>query len=265
MNIVSQKRMLSIHNEHEFLLKLEKAGLNNNLAQLVVESKNNYLANKVVNLIQRCGSEASMSQKLAREIMGKNFLGIEEATQHFGINFSKKQLAQLAEVSFTEAVLRECKDDYILVAGYPLSIMQIREKVDRNLFEDHEEAWYNNVPFAKWKKVNLRWYLIRKDNLPGSRGKTLWDHKLLLGEHDQIPRACDVVYATMLYYLVTGERLLGNLFVRCSDKRIIDSLSIVVGGFTKSGFRVDQASKGSGIVEAPDLRDLIVGIVTEWK
>mgnify|MGYP001611196553 FL=1 len=45
-------RTLSVHKEHEVLLKLETAGLTDELAQRVIDSKGNDLAIKVVRLIQ---------------------------------------------------------------------------------------------------------------------------------------------------------------------------------------------------------------------
>lgn len=57
--------------------------LRNRLARRVVDSKGNDLA-KVVGLIQ--SYRLTTSQKCAREIMGKNFFGIEEAIKHFGVN-----------------------------------------------------------------------------------------------------------------------------------------------------------------------------------
>ena len=56
-------RTLSVHKEHEVLLKLEAAGLCDELAQKVVDSKDNDLAKKVVRLIQNGGFEPSTSQK----------------------------------------------------------------------------------------------------------------------------------------------------------------------------------------------------------
>ena len=65
----------------------------------------------------------------AREIMGKNFFGIEEAVQDFGVHPSETQLAALAQVPFTEEVLQSHKDTHILVAVFPLSILDIRGKL----------------------------------------------------------------------------------------------------------------------------------------
>mgnify|MGYP001599690501 FL=1 len=48
-NIVSQ---ISVHQEHEFLAKLEAAGLTGPLAQKVIESRGNVLAKEIVGLIR---------------------------------------------------------------------------------------------------------------------------------------------------------------------------------------------------------------------
>ena len=106
-NMVS--RTLSVHQEHEMLLKLETAGLTDELAQRIIDSKGNDLAMKVVRLISNGGFEATTSQKRAREIMGRNYFGIEEAIRHFRVNPSRQQLAALAEVPFTEATLEELR------------------------------------------------------------------------------------------------------------------------------------------------------------
>ncbi len=59
---------------------------------------------KVLVLIQ--SGMPTTSQKCAREIMGKNFFGIDEAIKHFGINPTPQQLAALSEIPFSKAELR---------------------------------------------------------------------------------------------------------------------------------------------------------------
>lgn len=52
--IVSQgRRTLSVHKEHEFLAKLEAAGLGDKEAQAVIQSKGNKMAGRIVTLIQK--------------------------------------------------------------------------------------------------------------------------------------------------------------------------------------------------------------------
>ena len=46
-----KNRKLSVHVEHELLLKLESAGLNDDLAQKIIESKGNKIAKQIVGII----------------------------------------------------------------------------------------------------------------------------------------------------------------------------------------------------------------------
>lgn len=54
MESIVSRRILSVHKEHEFLLKLEAAGLGDSEAQAVIASKDNNLAERVINLIREC-------------------------------------------------------------------------------------------------------------------------------------------------------------------------------------------------------------------
>ena len=47
-SIFRKKRTLPLHREHEVLLKLEKAGLDENLSQKIIESKENKLAKLMI-------------------------------------------------------------------------------------------------------------------------------------------------------------------------------------------------------------------------
>ena len=231
-------RTLSVHKEHEVLLKLESAGLCDALAQKVIDSKDNDLAKKVVRLIQNGGFEPSTSQKRAREIMGKNFFGVEEAIKHFGANPSKQQIAYLAEVPFSESLLEACKNTHVLVAVFPLSILDIRSKVDRKLFYSHEDTWYNKQAFAK-EKGEIGWQLVRKTPVENSTNKTRNEQQALLGKNDETPKAQVVVYMIIGHYLTTGERLFGNNCIRCSDLGS-DGDRVYVGYFDADGLYVSN-------------------------
>lgn len=249
-NIVSRK--LSVHKEHEVLLKLEAAGFGDTEAQTIIESQGNELAVKVVAYIRRGGYEATTSQKVAREIMGENFLGIEEASQHFGVKFGK-ELARFDEIPFPEAVLEECKDTHILFAGFPLTILAVRSKVLRDLFWQHKYAWYNKQAFAKKEKVGLRWYLIRKDIVPESTSKTYQEQLAMLSEDEEVPKACEVVYMTILYFLATGTRLFGSIYARCQDE-------------SASGYRVSVGRfDGLVVYDWYDAAYHSIGVVASWK
>jgi len=252
-NMVSptDERTISVHNEHEFLLKLEKAELTNELAQKVVDSKDNDLAIKVVRLIQNSGFEPTTSQKRAREIMGKSFFGIEEAIKHFGVNPTRQQLAALSEIPFSEAVLEELKNTHVLVAVFPLSILEIRGKVDSKLFYD--QSWYNKESFAK-ERGEVNWQLVRKTPVDNSTSKNWTEQQSLLGKDDKVPTAQVMVYTIIGQYLATGERLFEHIYVRISSVDS-DGRRVFVGYFDSEGLRVvdywgDGCSGGLGVSSA---------------
>lgn len=231
-------RELPVRQEHELLEKLEDAGLGTQEAQAIIESKDNMLARKVVAYIQRGGYDPSTNQKRAKEIMGENYLGPEDAMKHFGVSFTDKELVQLREIPFTEAELEACKKTHILFAGYPLSILDIRNKA-KHLF--YNQGWYDNQAFAKNEKVNLQWYLIRKDEVPSSTSKTWQQQQSLLTDNETTPRASEVIYMVMLYCLVIGKRLFGNMYVRCSDLGS-GGRRVYVGYFDSGGLYVFSGS-----------------------
>jgi len=235
-------RTLSVHKEHEFLLKVEAAGLTDELAQRVIDSKGNNLATKVVKLIQNGGFEPTTSQKRAREIMGENIFGIEEAIKHFGVNPTRQQLAALSEIPFSEAVLEQSKDTHVLVAVFPLSILEIRGKTEHIKLPNgqpllYDQSWYNNESFAK-ERGEVSWQLVRKTEVANSICKNWQEQQLLLGKDDEVPNAQVVVYTIIGHYLATDERLFEHIYVRTSCVGS-NGGRVFVGDFDSRGLDVD--------------------------
>jgi hypothetical protein len=220
---------------HELLNKLEAAGLISNLAQRVIASKDNDLAKKVVRLIANGGFEPSDSQKRASEIMGRNFFGVEEAILHFGVNPSKQQLAYLAEVSWSEEVLATCKDTHVLIAVFPMSILDIRGKATDKFYT---QDWYNKQVFAKYKG-DVGWQLVRKTPIDNSTSKTWSEQQALLSQDEETPSAQVMVYTIIGHFLATGERLFESVYVSTSSLDL-DVYRVIVGVFDSCGLNVDR-------------------------
>ena len=202
-----------------------------------------FVAN-IARLMVNGGYEPSTSQKLAREIMGKNFFGIEEAIKHFGVNATKQQLAYLAEVPFSEEVLKSCKDTHVLVAVFPLSILDIRgitrKLENQTLF--YSQDWYDKQAFAK-DKGEVGWQLVRKEPIANSTSKTWNNQQALLSKDEETPTARIVVYTIVGHFLATGERLFEKICVRCVD---IDSDGYRVNvGFDSDGLLVSYWNDGN--------------------
>lgn len=196
-----------------------------------------FVAN-IARLMVNGGYEPSTSQKLAREIMGKNFFGIEEAIKHFGVNATKQQVAALAEVPFSEEVLRASKDTHVLVAVFPLSILDIRgitrKLENQTLF--YKQDWYDKQAVAK-DKGEVGWQLVRKEPIANSTSKTWNEQQVLLSKDEETPTARIVVYTVVGHFLATGERLFEKIYVRCVDLDS-DGRRVVVGYFVAEGLYV---------------------------
>ena len=203
---------------------------------LTLIRKNGSVRRRIADLIKSGGYQPTTSQKLAREIMGKNFFGVEEAVQHLGVKPTKAQLSALVEVLYTEAELREVKSTHVLVAVFPLSILDIRGKLKRELFYRHEDAWYNNQEFAK-DKGEVGWYPVRKTSVPNSTSKTWSEQQALLAQNEETPKAQEMVCTIIGHFLATGERLFENVWVRCSDLAS-DGDHVCVGDFVRGGLSV---------------------------
>lgn len=233
---------------------MEEAGLPYDAFQWVIDDPDT--RSRLVSFwCSRC-CEATIFQSHARSIMGSNFFGVEEAIRHFGVNPSRQQFSALAEVPFTEAVLNEHKNTHILVAVFPMSILDIRGKVAHNaqtLF--YSQDWYDNERFAK-EKGQVGWELVRKTPVPGSTSKTWDEQRALLVKDEAIPTAQVMVYTIIGYFLVTGERLFDNVYVRCSNLDS-DGNRLDVGNFDANGLNVNH--------DWDDYRHDIFGLASSWS
>jgi hypothetical protein len=168
----------------------------------------------MVELIQ--GGVPTTSQKHAREIMGKNFFGLEEAVKYFGVNPTPQQLIALSEIPFSETVLKQSKGTHILVAVFPLSILEIRDKVERKLFYNHEIAWYNDQPFAK-EHGDVSWQLVRKVPMDSLIPKDYQEQQALFNKDDDAPTAQTMVYTIIGHFLAIGEWLIKQKYTHTSS------------------------------------------------
>ncbi len=180
--------------------------------------------------------EPSTVFEAAVQIMGANNVhGPDQIMKHFGVRYMKEQLLQLADTFPSEGTLLACKDTHILVAGYPLTALKIRERMKKNFYR---QDWYNNEDFARKTKVRLRWLLLRKGEVPNSRSKTYNQQLALLGPGESNSIFCEVVYGMNIHFAETGERLHETHYVRCQDVSS-GGYRVYVGSFDGVGLLVD--------------------------
>jgi hypothetical protein len=196
------------------------------------------------------------TEDVARAVLGgSNVHGVEDVQRHFGYQYTPEQRAALAQVPFSEKLLKACAGTHLLVAGAPLSLLDVRDR-HPSLFWAQKPAWYDREAEADWARlaVEPRWHLLRKQPPPDSLRKAYGEQCALLSSDEQVPRANEVVYSTILHSLAAGECLFKGVWVRCAER---DSYGcrVIVGGFAAGGLHVsslwgDEQVGGLGLVSA---------------
>lgn len=211
---------------------VDELALDGQAVQRVIERGDRFKAG-IQRLLARL-SATPLAHDRAKAIMGKNFFGVEDAVKHFAVKPTDDQLAALATIPFSEETLKECKNTHVLVAVFPISILAIRGIAPRKVF--YGQDWYDREQFAT-QASTVGWKLVRKTPVEDSTSKTWEDQQRLLHKNEETPSAQVVIYTMVGHFLATGERLFGNIYVRCSD---LDSLGyrVGVGGFEEDGLVV---------------------------
>ena len=180
------------------------------------------LAKKVAEIL------TSVTVDYAREIMGKNFFGVLDAARYFGVMPAERHFEPFSKIPFSEATLRECKNSHILIAVFPLSILDIRDKTQgQNLFfeinwtENYKEAFARN-------KSGFCWQLIQKT--PQLRP---------FMENEEVPSVRVIVYTILGYYLATGKHLFEDSYVAGSEGGLADGYSDFGVGYFDSDNSID--------------------------
>jgi len=212
---------------HEAVVTGRKAGAGREFWAQIAHDRT--LFEKVVTFV-RSVDFVGTTQDRAFKIMGPSFFGVADAIQHFQVIPSPHKLDDLSRIPFSERTLEECRDTHVLLAVFPLSINQIRNRVAAkhgHLFSDSQ--WYQDQPFAT-DRGKTEWQLVRRTPVPNSTGALTWQERVaLLGRREEVPKARVVVYMMAAFYLLTGDSLFRNVRVYCADMRTEDS-HIDIGG-----------------------------------
>lgn len=205
------------------------------------------LFRRVVNFVK--GNLANLNNstpEIAAEIMGDNFHGIDALERHLGIKLSSKSKKLFLTVPFSPEVLQACRETHMLVACGALSLINVKH-AQPGLFYVEDEPWYEvmGLEFAR-TKVKAGWQLVRKSAVPNSSGMS-WDEQNRLLEQDElVPNASVLAQAILIHYLETRERLFKEMYVRVSDKGVLeaDDSHVFLGDFFRIGLHVGDCWDG---------------------
>lgn len=212
---------------------------------------------KRVAFMLRGGLDASIHQKLARAVMGKNFFGVEDWSALYGVNFSQKQLRQVAEFPWGEDILnstcplcgkvtKDCHFAFVgldRLNGKPLTILKLQElhpvTGQPKFYSYAPSAWYSEQKFAKETTMDFRWYLLHQNIVPKSEDKNYGDQKAMLTTDYEVPSAVTEATKDLLVFRKTGNFVNPSRYARC-ECVTSDGHRVPVGYFDESGLDVND-------------------------
>jgi len=213
-------------------------------------------AKRVAEFMLRGGLEGSVHQKLARAILGKNFFGVEEWSTLYGVNFTKKQLREIADFPWNEDVLnapcpfnkgksiRETHFAFLgldSIKGKPLPILKWQELHPQSgqpkFYSYAPDCWYAKENFANKPTCKFRWYLMPLEIVPNSTDKTYQEQTAMSPKEYEVPLAIEEVTKLILYYRKNGIYLNSANWGRCQDVPS-DGYRVHVGRFGRDGLGV---------------------------
>lgn len=181
----------------------------------------------------------------AEKIMGRNYIGLDDIAEHSDIIIFQEDREFFSRIPYSQALLEQCQHTHILIPGFPLGVLDIFIKVPESHFHFDSDPWWISEKFTAERKMEKRWYLIRRNVLPGSAGKSYEDQTKMVVEHgEDIPMGCELIYAIVFYYLVTGIRLFGKIKAHCKDI-YLDGVNFHVGFFSKGHIDVRGYANGN--------------------
>jgi hypothetical protein len=159
----------------------------------------------------------------AKEIMGEAFVDCRTMAAYYGHTLTNEERDRLDWISFSEETLQKSRETHILVPGFPMTIAEIRAKVPAaftSRFWDsgrHGPYFDDDIGAAANEKVRLQWFLLRRNIVQGSTSKTYDEAVRMLGPDEELPRACELVNAMVVYWLATGTKLFSGLYSHSSS------------------------------------------------
>ena len=154
----------------------------------------------------------------ASDIMGCNMVIPLDVTRYFQ-HLEPRFPSFANDVPFTEPTLAACRDTHTLIAVPSLSIVELRDALftgSRDLLL--LESWFlKGAAAVAYDKGQPGWHLVRRTPVPDSCGRTWYEQQALLLAEEEVPAVRVLVYAMIVHYFATGERLFQDVHVRCAD------------------------------------------------
>lgn len=158
------------------------------------------------------------SQRMAREILGLDFLGVHAAQQTFGA-YTEAELRARWDIPFSEQTLWECKGDFILMCTHNMDLNEVHAAHSVRFNDDRFDTWFGKPDQReKWsaQKIASPWILVRKHILPKSSQKSIDVHRAYIDKFpkERLITPAEFAYAALRLLFETGSELCSGYNIR---------------------------------------------------
>ncbi|OGN16204.1 MAG: hypothetical protein A3C81_02355 [Candidatus Yanofskybacteria bacterium RIFCSPHIGHO2_02_FULL_46_19] len=221
----------------------------------------NEYTRRIAQAMLRKGLVGSIESRMARMVLGRNIFDVADWMSYYDAKFTKKQIRDAGKFPWGEDVLNSpcpfnkgklVKDTHFAflgltaINGSPLTVakwLQLHPATGQPKFYFNSNPWHEGQPHTDVATMQLRWYLMLKDIVPGSTDKTPEEQVAILPAEYEVPTTIAETTKDILVFRKTDVRPNGSRWAACTERTVktdkagAGSVSCV-GGFRGSGLSV---------------------------
>lgn len=221
----------------------------------------NEYACRIAQAMVRKSFVGSIESRLAREILGRNIFTDADWLSCYDILFTKKQLRDTEIFPWDEDVLngpcpfnkgKLVKDTHFAFLGISgindqsLTVakwLELHPPTNQPKFYFNANPWHVGQPHTDVATMQLRWYLMLKDIVPDSTGRTPEDQVAMLPPEYEVPTTIAEVTKDILVFRKTDVHPNPSRWAACAERTVETSsanagLVSCVGHFDRHGLDV---------------------------
>ncbi|MEK7493647.1 MAG: hypothetical protein AAB630_00670 [Patescibacteria group bacterium] len=198
----------------------------------------NEYASRIAEAMMRKGLVGSIESRLAQVVLGRNIFTDADWISYYDAKFTKKQLREAGKFPWGEDVLNSpypfnkgklVKDTHFAflgisgLNGQPLTVAKLLElhpATGQPKFYFNADPWHVGQHHTDVATMQLRWYLLLKDIVPGSTGKTPEEQVAILPPEYEVPTTIVETSKDILVFKKTGERPNRSRWAACTERTV---------------------------------------------
>lgn len=218
---------------------------------------------RIAEAMMHKGLVDSIESRVARVVLGRNLFTDADWMSYYDAKFTKKQLREAGKCPWGEDVLnspcpfnsgklvRNTHFAFLGISGIngqPLTVakwLELHPATGQPKFYFNNDPWHVGQPHTDVATMQLRWYLLLKEIVPGSTDKTPEDQVKMLPPEYEVPTTIVETTKDILVFKKTGERPNGSQWAACTERTVrTDKVSAgyvsCVGSFGECGLRISR-------------------------